>query len=132
VQLVKEATAFKGDAGQKAVFLVSRKIARSTLGRDFAEALAELRLPVLSAATHQRVVYAESLTAGSTVLEAAPRSPAADEVRAVLAEVEELMAWPSKRPGSPIPLFARSRPRLISGSPPPGAPPRPEPRRAGA
>ncbi len=89
VKLVQEARAFKET--QKAVFVISRKIGRTALGRDILEALAEFDVPVLQAGTSQRVAYAEAMTAGSTVIESHPRGAAADEVRALLAEIQEVM-----------------------------------------
>jgi chromosome partitioning protein len=89
VKLVQEARAFKET--QKAVFVISRKVGRSALGRDILQALAEFDVPVLQAGTSQRVVYAEAMTAGSTVIESQPRGAAADEVRALLAEIQEVM-----------------------------------------
>ncbi|HUB16062.1 MAG TPA: ParA family partition ATPase [Acetobacteraceae bacterium] len=90
VGLVKEAHGFKET--QKSVFVVSRKIGRTVLGRDIAEALAEFDIPILHAGTTQRVAYAEALTGGTTVIEQQPRSPAAEEVRAILAELREAAA----------------------------------------
>ncbi len=90
VKLVQEARAFKET--QKAVFVVSRKVGRSALSRDILEALAEFDVPVLTAGTGQRVAYAETLTAGSTVIESQPKGQAAEEIRALLAEIQEVMA----------------------------------------
>jgi chromosome partitioning protein len=90
VKLIKEAHAFKET--QKSVFLVTRKIGRSALARDIGEALAEFGLPILRHGTSQRVAYAEALTAGRTVIELGPQSAAAQEMRAILAELQELMS----------------------------------------
>jgi chromosome partitioning protein len=89
VKLVKEAHAFKET--QKSVFLVTRKIRRSVLARDIGEALAEFGLPILRSGTVQRVIYAEALTAGRTVIELGLHGPAAQEMRAILSELRELM-----------------------------------------
>lgn len=88
VGLVKELHSFKET--QKSVFVVSRKVGRSVLGRDIADALAEFELPILRAGTSQRVAYAEAMTGGTTVIESQPGGPAAEEVRAILAELKEL------------------------------------------
>jgi chromosome partitioning protein len=56
-------------------FVVSRKIGRTVLGRDIADALAEFEIPILHAGTTQRVAYAETLTGGSTVIEQQPNGP---------------------------------------------------------
>jgi len=90
VTLVKEAHGFKET--QKAVFVVSRKIGRTTLSRDIAEALADFELPILTASTTQRIVYADAMTQGKTVLEAQPNGPAAEEIRAILIEIEGLVS----------------------------------------
>lgn len=87
VGLVKEAHGFKET--QKSVFVISRKIGRTVLGREIADALAEFDIPILHVGTTQRVVYAEALTGGTTVIEQHPRSPAADEIRAILSELRE-------------------------------------------
>ena len=87
VGLVKEAHSFKET--QKSVFVVSRKIGRSVLGRDIADALAEFEIPILRAGTTQRVVYAEAMTGGMTVIEQQPGGPAAEEIRAILSELRE-------------------------------------------
>ena len=90
VGLVKEAHGFKET--QKSVFIVSRKIGRTVLSRDIANALAEFDIPILQAGTTQRVVYAETLTGGTTVIEQQPRGAAADEIRAILSELREAAA----------------------------------------
>jgi chromosome partitioning protein len=90
VGLVNEAHGFKET--QKSVFVVSRKIGRTILGRDIADALAEFEVPILRAGTSQRVIYAEALTGGTTVIEQQPRGPAADEIRAILSELREAVA----------------------------------------
>jgi len=87
VNLVKEMRAFKET--QKSAFVVSRKIGRTVLGRDITEALAEFDIPVLQAGTSQRVVYAETLTGGTTVIEQQPHGAAATEIRSILAELRE-------------------------------------------
>ena len=90
VGLVKEAHSFKET--QKSVFVVSRKIGRTVLSRDINEALAEFEIPILRAGTTQRVVYAEALTGGTTVIELQPNGPAAEEIRAIVAELQETVA----------------------------------------
>ena len=90
VQLVNEAHSFKDT--QKSVFVVSRKVGRSNLSRDIHEALAEFGLPVMEAGTTQRVAYAEAMTAGATVIEQDPKGAAANEIRAILAELERIQA----------------------------------------
>lgn len=88
--LVKEARSFKET--QKAAFVVSRKIGRTRIAQDINEALAEFGLRILAAGTTQRVSYAQALTDGMTVIESEGNGPAAAEIRALLAEVMEIMA----------------------------------------
>ena len=88
VSLVKEARSFKET--QKAAFVVSRKIGRTVLGREINEALAEFGLPILRSGTTQRIAFAEAMTAGTTVIEREPNGAAAEEIKALLAEIEEL------------------------------------------
>lgn len=90
VGLVKEAHSFKET--QKSVFMVSRKIGRSVLGQDITDALAEFEIPILRVGTTQRVVYAEAMTGGMTVIEQQPNGQAAEEIRAILSELREVVA----------------------------------------
>ena len=90
VGLVKEAHGFKET--QKSVFVISRKIGRTVLSRDIADALAEFEIPILQAGTTQRVVYAETMTGGTTVIEQQPRGAAAEEIRTILTELREAVA----------------------------------------
>ncbi|RBP01248.1 plasmid segregation oscillating ATPase ParF [Roseiarcus fermentans] len=86
VALIREAQVMKEQL--KAAFVVNRRIARTAIGRDAADALAQFQdVPVLAAALHQRVVYAESVARGLSVIEAAPSSEAARELEALAAEV---------------------------------------------
>jgi chromosome partitioning protein len=86
VTLVKEANGFKET--QKAAFVVSRKIGRTVLGRTIQEALAGFELPILKAGTTQRVIYAEALTGGTTVIEMQPYSEASYEIKRILKEIQ--------------------------------------------
>jgi chromosome partitioning protein len=83
--LLSEASAFKPN--QKSAFVINRKIVNTAIGRDVTEALADYPYPVLTAAVHQRVAFAESAAQGSTVLELDPKSSAAQEVNALIDEV---------------------------------------------
>jgi chromosome partitioning protein len=87
VALLKEATVFKENL--KAVFTVNRKIVNTAIGREAGDALAAYGLPVLRSTIAQRVVFAEVAARGSTVLETAPHSPAAQEITALLHELLE-------------------------------------------
>jgi chromosome partitioning protein len=86
VQLIREARVMKERL--LAAFVINRRIARTAIGRDAAEALAQFEdVPILAAALTQRVVYAESAAKGLSVIEAAPTSEAAREIEALAREV---------------------------------------------
>lgn len=78
VTLANEARTFKESL--KIVFAVNRKIVNTAIGRDVTDALSGFGIPVLSSTVCQRVVFAESAATGSTALEAAPNSLAAQEI----------------------------------------------------
>lgn len=80
VKLVREVSVYKETL--KAAFTINRKIVNTAIGRDVREALAQYELQVLEAAVSQRVAFAESAGQGMTVLETAPDSQAASEIRA--------------------------------------------------
>lgn len=75
----------------KALFAVNRKIVGTAIGRDVTKALADYPIGVLNAALCQRVGFAESAGTGHTVLETEPQGMAAKEVRALVAEVMEVI-----------------------------------------
>jgi chromosome partitioning protein len=86
VQLVREARQFKPEL--KVAFVVNRMIARTAIGRDAAAALAQFEdVPVLAARLVQRVIYAESAARGLAVIEAAPTSEAALELKNLVKQV---------------------------------------------
>ena len=85
VQLVKEAHEFKET--QKAAFVISRKIGRTVMARSILEALEEFELPILEHGTTQRVIYAEAMTGGSTVIEEQPYGEAAFEIKRIMKEL---------------------------------------------
>ncbi|AFZ57625.1 AAA family ATPase [Anabaena cylindrica FACHB-243] len=93
VELIQEATIYKPDLS--AAFLVNRKVVNSSIAREVSEVLQQYPFPVLNAQISQRVVFAECLNSGSTVLETAPKSAAADEVRAVCEEILAFVKEPT-------------------------------------
>ncbi len=64
----------------------------TAIGRDVVEALGAYEFPVLKAAVAQRVAFAEAAASGSTVLEIAPQSLAAQEIEALVQEIMEVYA----------------------------------------
>ena len=73
-------------------FVVSRRIANTVIGRDVAQALGAWPVPVLETHVTQRVAFAESAATGVAVLETAPGSLAAAEVRSLAGEVMALVS----------------------------------------
>jgi len=86
VDLVK-ARQVLSDGLPHAWLVMSRVIARSTIAREVENALPELDLPILDARISQRVIFATANSEGSTVLDLAPDSPAAHEVRRLYREL---------------------------------------------
>ena len=72
---------------QKSVFLVSRKIGNTVLGRDIRDMATEHGIPLLDTAITQRVAFAEALTIGKTIQEWSPNSEAAAEVAEFMNEL---------------------------------------------
>ena len=88
VKLIEEAQQFKPDI--KAAFIINRRIVNTSLGGEVAAALSDYSPPVLEATIAQRISFAEA-SAGYTVLEDAPKSSAANEVRALADNVLRFM-----------------------------------------
>ena len=87
VQLIDEARGFKPEL--LGAFIINRKIPNTVIGRDVADALGDYDLPLLPTAIAQRVAYAES-SSGYSVLESAPTSTAANEIKAMAKDILKL------------------------------------------
>lgn len=74
----------------KAAFVVWRAIPRTKILEAAVEALAGMKLPTLPTQIHQRVSYAAAMIEGKTVLDTARTSPAAEEVRALIKDIEDI------------------------------------------
>jgi chromosome partitioning protein len=61
------------------------------LGNAVLDLLREFPVKTLKATVGQRVIFAESLGRGGSVIEDAPAGAAADEIRAVLKELQGLV-----------------------------------------
>ena len=71
----------------RSLLVLNRVIGRALLTAEMAEAVGELGHAVAAARLGNRVAFAASMGEGSTVLESAPASPAADEMEALAREV---------------------------------------------
>lgn len=74
----------------KAAFVLWRVIPRTKILDAAIEALNGMKLPTLPTQVHQRVSYAAAMIEGKTVLDVARTSPAADEIRALIHDIEAL------------------------------------------
>lgn len=88
IDLVKEAQASK--PGLRAALVITRRQHRTTVGREVRAALEASGVPVLRAECTFRVTYQEMIAAGMGPTTFAPKSAAADEVRALVTELEGL------------------------------------------
>ena len=93
VEVVQEAIGFKPDL--KAVFVISRKVTGTAIGRAIAAALKDYQLPILKASISQRTKFAES-SIGYSVMELEPTGKAASEIKNLSDEIRrtlELKQW---------------------------------------
>ncbi|RYG69584.1 cobyrinic acid a,c-diamide synthase [bacterium] len=86
VDLICDASVFKENL--KSAFTINRKIVNTAIGREVTAALADYNTPVLESHLSQRVAFAESAAVGQTVLDTDPNSTAAQEIKALVAEIE--------------------------------------------
>jgi chromosome partitioning protein len=75
----------------KAVFVVSRVITGTKIGKEIFDLLAEYELPVLKSTISQRVIFAVSASNGETAMDVEPNSQASMEVKALTDEIMEFM-----------------------------------------
>jgi chromosome partitioning protein len=85
VFLMNEAA--KANRALKGKLLICRKIVNTRLGREAREALETYRLEVLNSEISQRIAYVEAMISGLCVLQSAPGSEAASEVRRLCEEI---------------------------------------------
>ena len=85
---VKEAHEIKETL--QSVFLVSRVISGTVLGRAIRDHVAEHGIPLLDRCITNRVSFAEALTVGKTIFEHEPRGEAAQEFTHLMEEIGAL------------------------------------------
>lgn len=88
LRLLAEARIFR--PGVRARLLLNRVAARTVIGRETGEALADHDPPVLAARVGQRIAFADTARSGRLVHEVPAGAIAAQEVAAVVAELERL------------------------------------------
>ena len=85
LDITKEAAVYNENL--KIVFAINRKIVNTAIGRDVVDALSEYEIPVLKAEVVQRVIFAESASAGKVVAEVDGNSAAAKEIEDLTSEI---------------------------------------------
>jgi chromosome partitioning protein len=89
VKLLNEARAFKPDI--QAGVVMNRKIGRATIGLLAKKALIDMGVQVLKTTISQRVLFAESIIEGLSVIEVEPDGKAAFEINKLTREILEVM-----------------------------------------
>jgi chromosome partitioning protein len=89
VNLISEARVFKPSL--RAAFVVNRRVARTIIGREARQALADQALPALAAEVRQRIIFADSVAAGRLARELDPDSTAAREIAELVVEIAKLV-----------------------------------------
>lgn len=89
VSLISEARVFKPSL--RAAFVVNRRVARTIIGREARQALADQALPSLAAEVRQRIIFADSVAAGRLACELDPDSIAAREIADLVVEIRKLV-----------------------------------------
>lgn len=77
----------------KAAFIVSRQTQNSRLAGDIDQALKQHELPVFHSRTSNRVVYMETLSGGTTVIDQEPQGTAAQEILEIRDELMSFLEW---------------------------------------
>jgi chromosome partitioning protein len=73
----------------RAFFIINRQIKNTNIASDIHEILKEFEIPVFKSRTSQRVIYAEALSTGTTVLDLEPSGVAAEEINQLSKELKE-------------------------------------------
>jgi len=76
-------------SSKQALLVLNRVVRRTLLGAEMEAATRDLGYRVAAAQLGSRVLYPSSMGSGSTVLEADPNGPAAEEIRALAKEVQK-------------------------------------------
>ncbi len=85
IGMIEEAK--KANPGLQGRLLVSRKIPRTRLGREGREAIAALEMDLFKTEISQRIAYVESMIAGVSVFQYAPKSEASKEIDELCEEI---------------------------------------------
>lgn len=89
VKLLEEARQFKPEI--KAGMVINRKQGRATISQLARRALVDMGIQVLKTTISQRVIFAETIIQGLSVVEADPDGKAAFEIKKLTTEILEVM-----------------------------------------
>lgn len=76
----------------KSAFIISRQITNTKLGKEIRGVLSDYELPVFKHGTFQRIIYTQTAADGNTVIDTEPDGEAANEIKAIINELEEFIA----------------------------------------
>lgn len=85
----------------KCGFVVSRKIGKTVIGRQFRQTIADKGIDVLESEIDNKVGWAEAATLGLTILEYKPDSPEAEQLIALAQEIIKTLDEPEVLPELP-------------------------------
>jgi len=88
VALISEARVFK--PALRAAFVINRRVARTIIGREARQALADQDMPALASEIRQRIVFADSVAAGQLARELDADSVGAREIAELASEIRKL------------------------------------------
>jgi chromosome partitioning protein len=88
IKIIEEARTFRPKLG--AAIVVNRTIPNTVVGKAVLDLLREFPIKTLRTTIGQRVIFAESLGRGGSVIEDAPNAVAAAEIRALVHELQGL------------------------------------------
>lgn len=89
IDLIREAQVYNENIKYR--FVINRKIYGTAIGRDVTEALKDLDVEVLDQNIYQRVQFADSASAGHTVIDADPEGKAALEIINLAKEIKGII-----------------------------------------
>ncbi len=105
-EIIDECASIKPDLITR--FLVNRLILNTTLGNEVQEALGKRPFPTCHTAIRNRQEYAKAARRGMTALETEPHGPAAEEIRALMAEIVAAINHSHQATKEPLNVAANS------------------------
>lgn len=75
----------------RAALVISRAIKNTKIGKEVVDILKGYELPILTARTHNRIIYSNSAMSGQTVFDEIPQGEASQEINAIMKECLDLL-----------------------------------------